>query len=373
MTQKPRVLFVGPTKYVLPLAPALARKWDAVSRELDVRIVGQGSSGGDPRFRLVDARGAPFYASLTPIVASELRSFRPSVVLTQSPYEAFACAPAIRTIRPRPRVVVEVHGDWRTAGRIYGSPARRLYAPLADQAAVLALRTADGTRAVGSFTASLVASATGRQPTAVFPAFVDLESFNERPVQPFPEVPSVAWVGALQRTKDPETLVQAWRLVAERMSGARLVIVGRGPLRHIVDALAHELPDQVRVEQGVPSVADLLDASTVLGVTSLSEGLPRVVIEAFSRGRPVVASDVGGIPEMVMPERNGLLVPPQDPVRLAAALERVLVNRDLAEHLARGAEQDAARFESSPEGYARAVRALVETILAPREAPVTAV
>jgi glycosyltransferase involved in cell wall biosynthesis len=365
MSEKPRVLFVGPTWYELPLSPALTRKWEAVSRELDVRIVGQGSSGGDPRFRLVDASGAHFYASLTPIVASELRRFRPSLVLTQSPYEAVACAPAIRTIRPRPRVVVEVHGDWRTAGRAYGSPARRLVARPADRAAVLALRSADGTRAVGSFTASLVASATGRQPTAVFPAFIDLESFNDRPVRPLPEVPSVAWVGALQRAKDPETFAQGWRLVAGRVPAARLVMVGAGPLRHIADALAREFPDRVQVGERLPqvAVADVLDASTVLALPSLSEGLPRVAIEAFSRGRPVVGSDAGGIRDLVVPERNGLLVPRRDPERLAAALERVLSDRDLAERLARGAREDAARFESSPEGYARKLRSLVETVL----------
>ena len=104
----------------------------------------------------------------------------------------------------------------------------------------------------------------------------------------------------------------------------------------------------------------MLDESTVLALPSASEGLGRVVIEAFARGRPVVGSDVGGIPDLVRPERNGLLVPPGDPEQLADALTRVLRDRSLAERLARGAAEDAARYAWTPNGYADAVVTLVD-------------
>ncbi len=370
MTDKPRVLFVGATTYELPLTQSLAKKWDAVDRELVPRIIGRGRQNGDPRFRLLEATGARFFAALSPVVASELRRFRPAAVITQSPYEALACLPSLRAIRPPPALIVELHGDWRTAPRAYGSRARRLVAPLTDRAAVLALRRADGIRAVGSFTAELAENATGRRPTAVFTTYSDVQSFKQRPVQPLPEQPAVAWVGVFQRYKDPETFVRAWRLVAKRVPEARLVMVGEGPLRELVEGLAHEFPDRVRLTGRLsqPEVADVLDRSTLLALPSLSEGLPRVAIEAFIRGRPVVGTAAGGIPDIVIPERNGLLVPPRDSERLAAALERLLADRDLAGRLGQAAQGDADRFASSAEEYARAVRNLVDGVIGSRGA-----
>jgi glycosyltransferase involved in cell wall biosynthesis len=365
MSAKPRTLFVSATEYELPLSQPLARKWDAVAGELELRIVGRGSSDGDPRLRLVDARGARFFAALPRVVASELRRFRPEAVVTQSPFEAVACLPALRAVRPRPALIVELHGDWQMAPRAYGSRARRLVAPLTDKAAVLALRRADGVRAVGSFTSELAKRATGRQPTAVFTTYSDLHSFQQRPVQPLPEQPTVAWVGVLQRYKDPETFARAWRLLAERLPDARLTMVGDGPLRNVAEGLSNEYPDRVRVAARVSQseVSEILDDSTLLSLPSLSEGLPRVAIEAFTRGRPVVGSAAGGIPDIVVPERNGMLVPPRSPELLAAALERVLADRELAGRLGRAAQEDAGRFSSSPEGFARSVRQLVDTVL----------
>ena len=81
----PRVLFVGRTRYRLPLSESLARKWAALGEELDVRVLASGT-GSDPRFRLVPPRaldGPRFYASLAPHVRSELRSFRPDVVIAE--------------------------------------------------------------------------------------------------------------------------------------------------------------------------------------------------------------------------------------------------------------------------------------------------
>ena len=120
----PRVLFVGHTHYDLPLMPSLARKWDALSAHLELRVLGAAGviAAPDSRFRLLgqfgpSATALPAFWSELPIVAAlEIRRFRPDVVVAQSPYEALAVLPALRTCRrARPRLVVEVHGDWRTA------------------------------------------------------------------------------------------------------------------------------------------------------------------------------------------------------------------------------------------------------------------
>jgi glycosyltransferase involved in cell wall biosynthesis len=88
----------------------------------------------------------------------------------------------------------------------------------------------------------------------------------------------------------------------------------------------------------------------------------RILVEAFCRARPVVASRVGGIRDLVEDGRNGLLVEPGDTDALANALVRVLSDRQLAERLAAAAHASADFWTSSPEEFAARVRALVEQI-----------
>jgi glycosyltransferase involved in cell wall biosynthesis len=97
-------------------------------------------------------------------------------------------------------------------------------------------------------------------------------------------------------------------------------------------------------------------------LSSVSEGLPRVTMEAFARGRPVVATRAGGIPDIVEHERNGLLVPSDDAEALADAIVAVLTDRDLAERLAAGAGDSAAAMSATAEEYATSMRTLVERV-----------
>src|SRR4051794_23068659 len=150
------MLMVGSSAYSLPLPEGLSRKWGSVADRVDVRIIGQAGSvaAQDPRFRLVRVPrhvAGIFHLVLPWIVLREARRFRPDVVVTQSPYEALPILAVRRFLPGRPKLVVEVHGDWRTATRSYGSPIRRLFSGASDRVAGLALRHADGTRAIGSF------------------------------------------------------------------------------------------------------------------------------------------------------------------------------------------------------------------------------
>jgi glycosyltransferase involved in cell wall biosynthesis len=369
---RPRALFVGSDDFDLPLSPALAKKWDAISDEFDVRSISPAGvvRSTDPRFRLVRQAPPPighlfYFASLPVIVGLELRRFRPDVIVTTGPYEAFMLLPAWKLARPRAKLLIQLHGDWRTASRLYGSPLRRLYAALSDRAAEFALRHASGVRALSEFTESLALEVTGRSPLSVFPAYLDLETFVKEPPRPLPDRPSIVWIGVLQRSKNPRLLADAWRLVAERTSAARLVVVGQGPEQPIVDELVRDFPTRATsLSSLTPSeVAGLLDDSTALVMSSESEGLPRVVMEAFTRGRPVVATAVGGIPDIVRTGRNGILVPRGDAERLADAVVRVLDDRAFAERLSRGALEDAERLLCTPTEFSSALRQLVDTAL----------
>ena len=106
----------------------------------------------------------------------------------------------------------------------------------------------------------------------------------------------------------------------------------------------------------------LADDSSALVLPSRSEGMGRVVVEAFCRGRAVVASRVGGIPDLVQDGKNGLLVEPGDLDALADALIRILTDRELAERLGTGAAASAAIWTISPEEFASRLRSLVERV-----------
>ncbi len=370
---KHKVLFVGRTRYRLPLDPALARKWDALAEALDLRVLARaadGSRSGDARFELVPPLrprrldGAAFYAALPFRLVRELRRARPDAVMTQSPYEAAAALAARRIARVDTRVIVELHGDWRTATRLYGSHLRRALEPLTEPVARAALRRADVVRTISDYTTGLIRPL-GREPAAVYPAYVDLTAFLTRPPQPLPEDPRALFVGVLERYKGVDLLDSAWRAVAARVPDAQLRVVGEGPDAARIEALASDFPGRVRWTPRVApdEVARALDEATVLVLPSRSEGLPRIVIEAFCRGRPVIGSTAGGIPDIVEDGVSGLLVPPEAPAALADAVVRVLSDRELADRLAAGARIGAAPWLQTPEEFAGRTRQLVERAL----------
>lgn len=371
---KRRLLLVGRSRYSLPLSPSLAQKFEALSEELDVHVLGTsaGDDGAsDPRFRLVRQvrprllDGLSFYALLPARVARELRRVRPDAVLAQGGQEA-ALALLGRTLSRVPtRVIADVHGDPGAATRLYGSPLRRTLAPLADALARRGLRRADGVRTISAYTSGVVREL-GAEPTATFAAFMDLEPFTMTQPAPLPARPVALFVGVLERYKAVDVLAEAWRLAAPKVPEATLHVVGRGPLREVVERLVADLPEQTCWTESLPTaeVARALDDATVLVLPSRSEGLGRVVVEAFCRGRGVVGSRVGGIPDIVADGETGVLVPPGDARALAAALVRVLSDGEVVARLGAAARVAVEPWLATPDEYAREIRDLVEKVVA---------
>jgi glycosyltransferase involved in cell wall biosynthesis len=371
--RKPRLLLAGRNRYRLPLDESLQRKFDALERLFDLRVVGSAPPGAPtsdgifrlmPPFRARPLDGAAFFLRFPFRLAGELGSFRPDAVVVQGAHEAAAALLARRLARARVPIVLDVHGDWRTFTRLYGSPGRRILSPVADLVAGAALRRSDAVRTISGYTTDLVRSY-GVEPVAVFPAFMDLEPFLGEP-KPLPERPQALFVGVLEHYKDVDGLAAAWRLAAPRVPGARLCVVGRGTRRRVVDELVRDLPEQTvwREQLSSPEVADALDGSTALVLPSRSEGMGRVLVEALCRSRPVVATSVGGIRDVIEDGVNGILIPPRDPQALADALVRILTDRPLSERLAADAHRSVEPWIATPDEYAERLRALVESLAA---------
>ena len=211
---RPRVLFVGPTRYELPLPPGLERKWSAVEQVLDYRVLARRATNcrkAERRFELV---GGSFYAPLPLLVRRAVRAFRPHAVVAEDPRTA-ALVLAGRAGVP---VIAEVHGNWRHSTRLYGSQARRALSPLVDALDEYGVRHADAVRALSGYTAGLVEQVRGRPPEAVFPTYSDLSAFTAKPVHPLPKEPRALFVGVLEPYKNVDGMAAAWRGNCQRSS-----------------------------------------------------------------------------------------------------------------------------------------------------------
>jgi glycosyltransferase involved in cell wall biosynthesis len=140
--------------------------------------------------------------------------------------------------------------------------------------------------------------------------------------------PLVAQVGRLAPQKDFPTFLRAAALVAQARPDAAFLVVGEGPARPQLEALAHDLGIAERVRwlglrHDVPAVLAGVDVAVL---TSRFEGLPNVVIEAMAAGAAVVAADVGGCAELVADGREGVLVASGGPEAFAGAVAGLLAD-----------------------------------------------
>jgi glycosyltransferase involved in cell wall biosynthesis len=164
----------------------------------------------------------------------------------------------------------------------------------------------------------------GADPDTIATAFNGILATDYPPAGPEPEVPTIGWVGRVDPLKDLETLIRAFALVHKRVPDAVLRLFGPTPvgnewyeerLRALAAGLG--LAAAVSFEGPIRPVTRAYGASTVVALSSISEGLPYTVMEAMMCGRATVSTEVGGIPELV--GDAGMLVPPRDPAAFAEA------------------------------------------------------
>ena len=192
--------------------------------------------------------------------------------------------------------------------------------------------------------------AEGRDTTAISRVYngVDLERFDEatggeaiRAELDIPaDAPLAVVVGRLEPEKGHPTLIEAWPVVHHHFPSAHLLVVGEGSERDRLEGLAAA---HLRAEICCASVhflgrredvPQILAAANVVVMPSYREAQGLAIVEALAANRPVIASNVGGIPEMIRSGENGMLVPSQDPSALASAIALLFRDRALATRLA---------------------------------------
>jgi glycosyltransferase involved in cell wall biosynthesis len=178
-------------------------------------------------------------------------------------------------------------------------------------------------------------------PVVVIPNGIDLERFT---ASPLPAEPVVTMVANLRPVKRHDLFLRGLAIARKTRPDLRAVLVGDGPERPRIEALASELGlgDAVHLTGSVDDVRPFLRETRAVALTSEREGLPNAILEAMAMGRLVVATEVGGIPELMRHGREGFLVSP-NPEDVAAGLLRAVEPDPGSEEIARSAR---ARAES---------------------------
>lgn len=245
-------------------------------------------------------------ASLAAAAWSEVRRFRPEVVHA---HWLLPNALVAAVLPGRHRLVVTLHGnDVQLASNRWAAPVARWVARRADVLLAVSAPLARQAEGVLSLAEGTIGVTHLPLPVELVPA-------------PLPSGPlRLLAAGRASREKGFDVLLDA--LARPEASGWQATLVAEGPERADLDRRAAALGDRVRV---LPLLArqelfELMRQHHVVVVPSRSEGLGLVAVEALALGRPVIASDVGGLPEVVIPGEDGMLVSPDDPAALTAAL-----------------------------------------------------
>ena len=278
---------------------------------------------------------------------SLLRRGRYDVVHAHSPLPASAARALIRTIPTgsRPAFVYTEHNRWPSHNAITRAANRATFA------------WNDTTFAVSDDVRASV-DARHRDQVEVLTHGIDLDAVRAHRADRdairaelgvADGTPLAVTVANLRATKNYPGLLAAARVVADRGLPVHFVAAGQGPLEAEVRAEHARLGlgDTFRLLGYRDDATRLIAAADVYVLASHHEGLPVTVMEALALGVPVVAPAVGGLPEVVHTDENGLLVTPGDPTALADAIERAV---DPVEHrrLAAGAAASGDQFSNAP-------------------------
>lgn len=360
------VLFLSTARFSLPPDRTQTKKWSGLQHFFDATILSLREGRRFSRQELAGSRwillpAGPhrlvtyvlyFVCALWYCLQAALRK-KHQVIIAQSPFQALAPALALlpwRLVRAswRPKLIVEIHNDW-TEGVMLYHPSRFSRIEQACRLVLgrFTLAQADAYRVISAYCRTLLPLSA--KPVYVFPTFTDLESFA---------APSAACVsemahaygtgffisaGMLIPLKGLHHLIRAFADVVGKHPETRLIIAGKGKEEQNLRQMTRDygIGDQVtfvgHLEQTV--LAALIKNAIAFVLPSLTEGLGRVAIEAQLLGKPVIASRVGGIPEIISDGATGILTAPGDEKALSRAMRDLLEQPQHAQKMGQAGQQ----------------------------------
>jgi len=375
-----RLIFLSGTVYTTPLSPTVAKQMRVLGRFGRVTILGwaQGLKPSRlrepvtfvllPRLPGMLLRYPLFLVAGLVVILLRTHRAMPNILVAQGPYEGVVAVIGrvlVRLRGIRAITLVEAHGDWEDVPRLF----RRLWfsrttaAVMAGVARII-LKRADIIRVISDFTRRKVVGIRPTAPVVQFPTFTDLEVFLNPGESLHPPAPSpyILYVGMLVPSKGVEALVRGFAMLRRGETRVRLVLIGSGYAESRFKSLVQSL-GLTEVVSFLPQMvqADLamwMRGALCLVLPSLSEGLGRVLLEAMACGRPVIASRVGGIPEIIREGVNGFMTEAGDIAALRDRMQSLLDDPALADEMGRNGRRRAQELLSADsyfKGYAEVV------------------
>jgi len=256
-------------------------------------------------------------------------------IIVQSPLiEGFVGS--ILKIFFKKELIVEIHGDWIEGPFL--SKKRRLeflerkFVPIL---AKVSFKQADKIRGVADCLIEKAKKIAPDKQYFLFPTFTDLDSFLKEQNTRLDAF--IVFVGQLEKVKGINILIEAFTNIKRDFPDFKLVIIGEGSERKNLEFKIKDLGLKNKVKLkgklSLEQTKDIMKRCYCLVLPSLSEGLPRVLMEAMALEKPVIASNVGGIPELIKDNENGFLFEKGHSKELARKLKILLEDRNLAKEM----------------------------------------
>ena len=300
--KRKNVLFLSVTKYDLAKDVHLRKKFEGLSQGIRPYVLARGRTFGKKVF------GAEFYLLPRNIFfwpTAFVLAFwlclakKIDTIVAQGPLIEGLAGTILKKIF-RIELIVELHGDWRVKKNL-------------AKIAGFSFKNADKIRAVAEYLAAEARKIVPDRPLYIFPTFTDLDDFLKEKDIRFDNF--VLLVGRNDPVKGVKYLIEAFEKIKPEFPDFKLVLAGEG------------LPEG---KLPLEKVREKMRDCYCLAVPSISEGLPRVILEAMALAKPVIASRVGGIPELVKDGETGFLTEPGNAVELADKLRILLRDKNMA-------------------------------------------
>lgn len=377
-----RVCWIGNHRYSQPLNPTDEKKWRLLSGlGIQITVIAFNDGLRPRRFTqhgcfyllpelpfAVLRYGEIFLCGLVLLLWLILRR-DVRVIIAQSPFEGAIGALAkqmVGLIGKHVKLVIESHGDFEVSlfkqKRI---TVGNLYRYLMNASARYAFHHADVLRAVSSTTRLQLQRWAPDKPLEQFMAWTDFGVFQQTVREKLPaQTDDVIYAGVLTPLKAVHVLIEAFAGLENEFPQMSLYLAGKAQdrdyaarLEHLIASLG--LGEKVQFLGAIQQskLARQIASARVLVLPSSSEGLPRVLIEAMLVGTPVIATRVGGIPDIVQEGINGYLIPPNDVEALTERLREVMTDSEV-NAMGERAREFAAKFFSESayvEGYRRLI------------------
>ena len=377
-----RVCWFGSARYSQPLNDSQARKWAALTQlGADLHVVGFSDNAMPKKFYqnahfylLPQSRFSPI-RHITLLILGTLTLFwirihyGCNVFIAQSPYEGMVCTCVTlisKFFGKRTVNIIESHNDFEETlflqRKVIGA---RVYRTLMRYAVLFSLKRADLFRPVSSSTSAQLSTIAPAKPQVRFMAWTDASAFSPCKENRLPD-PNIVYAGVLVPRKCVHNLIIAFANCQAIISHSRLKIIGE-PTNADYAKRLQNLVDELRISEKVQFYGSI--SQKELGahfsnarcsvLPSSSEGLGRVLIESQLSGTPVIATSVGGIPDVVLHGETGFLVPAEDIDALKNTLEKLLTLDTESWHTLSKNARNFAKRTFSKEAYVSGYRKLL--------------